>query len=355
MRILLVADAPSMHTRRWVGEWVARGYEVHVASFRAFNVKGTTLHVLPSMGLGKAGYMLAIPVLRCLAIRLHPEIVHAQYVTSYGFLAAAAGLHPLVVTAWGTDVLIDPWRSRWYRYLAEFALARADAVTTVAEHMNRSVEKLGVQAARIQAVPFGVDVERFAFRPRNFVEMERPWRIICTRNFEPVYDVSTLIEAVALLRRDGVVSTLTLVGNGSQDRELRKLVEKRGLTETVQFTGWVNHDRLPRVLADADIFVTPAHSDGNNISLNEAMAAGCFPVATSIPANNQWLEQSVNGYLYPAGDATALAGALRCAVADPDMMNHAIVLNRRIVVEQASWKRSVAHMESLYNKLITKS
>ncbi len=352
MRILMVSDAPSMHTRRWVEEWVARGHEVHLASFRVFETQGSVLHVLPVLGLGKAGYVFAIPALRRLGVRLRPQIVHAQYVTSYGFLAAAAGLHPLMVTAWGTDVLISPWRSRFYRYLAEFSLARADAVTTVAEHMNLSVEKLGVQAARIQAVPFGVDVECFAYRSRDFVRVQRPWRIICTRNFEPVYDVEALIEAATLLKRDDVAFTLNLVGDGSQCARLRRLVEQRGLAGQTRFTGRVGHDSLPAMLAEADIFVTPAHSDGNNISLNEAMAVGCFPVATAIPANTQWLESGVSGSLYPAGDAVSLARVLKLAIADPVMMNKAVAMNRYVVEERANWKQSVGQMEALYNELI---
>jgi len=61
------------------------------------------VHVLPTFGLGKLGYLLSVPALRSLARRLHPDVVHAQYVTSYGFLAAAATarLAPLVVTALG--------------------------------------------------------------------------------------------------------------------------------------------------------------------------------------------------------------------------------------------------------------
>lgn len=352
MRILMVSDAPSMHTRRWVEEWVARGHKVHVASFRCYETQGSASHVLPDLGLGKAGYVFAIPELRRLGKWLRPQIVHAQYVTSYGFLAAAAGLHPLVMTAWGTDVLISPWRSRFYRYLAEFALARADVVTTVAEHMNRSVEKLGVPSAHIRIVPFGVDVERFAYRARDFVGITRPWRIICTRNFEPVYDVETLIEAAVLLKSDAIEFTLNLVGDGSQSARLRELVQQRGLTGPVRFTGRLDHDKLPAMLVEADIFVTPALSDGNNISLNEAMAAGCFPVATAIPANTQWLEAGVSGNLYPAGDAVSLARALKHAIANPVMMNKAVAVNRRVVEERANWKLSVEQMEALYNGLI---
>ena len=100
MRILYVSDAASVHTRRWAEAFRDAGADVHVASLRPARIDGVSVHLLPTFGLGKLGYLLCVPALRSLAQRLRPDVVHAQYVTSYGFLAAAAGLAPLVVTAW---------------------------------------------------------------------------------------------------------------------------------------------------------------------------------------------------------------------------------------------------------------
>src|SRR5690348_12064120 len=126
MRIMLLSDALSTHTQRWCSAWVERGHEVHLVSFRKANLPGITFHKLSTYGLGRLGYFLAIPRLRRLERAVRPDITHANYVTSYGFLAAAAGLVPLVITAWGTDVLISPWKSRFYFHLARYALAKAD-------------------------------------------------------------------------------------------------------------------------------------------------------------------------------------------------------------------------------------
>lgn len=351
MRILMVADAVSMHTRRWVEALVSRGHDVHVASFRYLELEGATFHQLPNAGLKKAGYFLAVPALWQLARRIYPDVVHAQYVTSYGFLAAMAGLRPLVVTAWGTDVLVSPWESRIYKYFAKFALIKADIVTTVAEHMNRSVEALGIPSSKIQTMPFGVDTEQFVFRQRSFSKLDRPWRIISTRNFESVYDIRSLIAAADLLHKKGLAFHLTLVGDGSLTSELQKFADQKGLTHKITFAGRVDHRMLPKLLAEADIFVTPAHSDGNNISLNEAMSVGCFPIATNIPANAQWLRDGENGYLYPAGDETALAGLLSRAIANPHVMERAVSDNRNIIEERANWKHCVTHMENLFRNL----
>lgn len=351
MRILYVADAQSVHTRRWAEAFRDLGAQVHVASFRPAQIAGVPVHRLPTGGLGRAGYLLALPVLRRLAARLRPEVVHAQYLTSYGFLAAAAGLRPLVVTAWGSDVLVSPRESRVARALVGYALRHADRVTTVAEHMNAAVVALGAPAGRVVAVPFGVDTT--LFRPPAAPRGEPPpLRVICTRNFAPVYSVHTLVEAVRMLHGRGLALALDLVGAGPLRDDLQSQVQAAGLAPVTVFHGHVDHPRLVKLLGAAHVFVSPAVSDGNNVSLNEAMACGCFPVATDIPANAQWLEQGRNGLLFRAGDAVGLAEALARAAGDAALRETAAVVNRLIVEQRADWQVNVQRMRGIYDGLI---
>jgi glycosyltransferase involved in cell wall biosynthesis len=351
MRILYIADAQSVHTRRWAEAFRDLGAQVHVASFRPALIAGVEVHRLPTGGLGSAGYLLALPVLRRLASRLRPDIVHAQYLTSYGFLAALAGLHPLVVTAWGSDVLVSPRESRLARALVGYALRHADRVTTVAEHMNAAVMALGAPAARVQAVPFGVDTA--LFRPPAEPRAEAPpLRVICTRNFAPVYSVHTLVEAAQQLQGRGFALALDLVGAGPLREDLQAQVQAAGLAPVTVFHGHVDHPRLVKLLGAAHVFVSPAVSDGNNVSLNEAMACGCFPVATDIPANAQWLEQGRNGLLFRPGDAPGLADAIAQAAGDAAWRAAAAAENRLIVEQRADWQVNVQRMRGIYEDLI---
>lgn len=348
MRILYVSDAPSIHTRRWVEHFRDKGADVHVASFRPFSIEGVTVHVLQSFGLGKFGYFFAPLLLRRLFKELRPDIVHAQYVTSYGFFSAVAKLRPLIVTAWGTDVLITPKASKVMRTFARYAIKRADVVTTVAEHMNASVVQLGIPHSRVEAIPFGVDVE--LFRPPELEPRTGPLKLICTRNFGPIYDVETLIKAVAKIHSGGHELTVDLVGDGPLRQALYDKVKDLNLSN-VRFLGHVSQERLSYLLAHADIFVTPALSDGNNVSLNEAMACGCFPIATDIPANKQWIADGVNGYLYPRGDANQLAHAIGKAISNTELRKSSKNRNLEIVRERADWRHCVARMESIYERL----
>ncbi len=329
------------------------GLDIHVASFRAAPIAGVTVHRLPTGGLGKAGYLLAVPVLRRLAATLAPDVVHAHYVTSYGAVSALAGLRPLVVTAWGSDVLVSPQRSGLLRWFARRALRDADLVTVVAEHMSSAVESLGVARERIVALPFGVDCE--FFRPALEPSAEPPpWRAICTRNFAPVYSVDTLVQATSEARGLGLEMRLDLAGAGPLEPMLRAQVDALGLAGTVRFLGHLDHAAMVRELGAHHVFVSPARSDGNNISLNEAMACGCFPIATDIPANRQWITDGVNGLLYPPGDASALVRCLLRIAAAPAWRAKAATENRLLVEQRANWRANLQRMMDLYGTALAR-
>jgi L-malate glycosyltransferase len=237
------------------------------------------------------------------------------------------------------------------RCLASYAVRHADAVTTVAQHMNAAVAELGIPIERIAAVPFGVDAEHF--RPPSQPRARgAELRLICTRNFGPIYDVSTLVTALQLALKTGISLKVDLVGAGPLREDLQAQIRAAHLEDLVTFHGHVSHEVLAGLLAGADIFVTPALSDGNNVSLNEAMACGCFPIATDIPANAQWVKDGQNGLLYPPGDAEALATCIARAVGDAPWREQVGQANRDIVEQRADWRVCVSRMDEIYARAI---
>jgi L-malate glycosyltransferase len=350
MKILLVSDAPTVHTRRWVEAWVARGIETHVASFRPYAFAGATTHLLRTAGLGKLGYFLGIPQLRRLLQRLRPDVVHVQHVTSYGFIAAMASQQPFMLTAWGSDILITPNESPILGRLVRYALRRAAIVTVVAEHMRLVALELGARADTLAVIPFGVNLEVFRFAPR-VASPGQPLRIVCTRNMTPIYDVKSVVEAVHRLRQDWPSLQLRLAGDGPLRGELEGQVRSLGLDTAVRFLGRISHAQMAAELAEADLFVSPALSDGNNISLNEAMACGCYPVATRIVANEAWVTDGENGMLYQPGDASALAEALARAIAVRNVWPETARRNRAIVEARANWGECLDRTMELYRQL----
>ncbi len=349
MKILLVSDSKSIHTKRWAHSLKDAGHQVNVVSLRQCDIPGINVYVLPTFAMGKIGYLFAIPYLRFIYNKIKPDVVHAHFITSYGFLCAISNLKPLVITAWGSDALIGPKNSLLLRWFVQYALKKCDQITTVANHMNPRLVELGVSENKILTIPFGVDLK--IFYPRISSKTPGKLKIISTRNFTSIYNLETLISAVSIIKNHKVDFELKLVGSGPLEDELKLQVQQQGLSESVIFIGHVEHSYLPMLLSEADIFVSSALSDGNNISLNEAMACSVFPIATNIEANSQWIKHNENGFLYEPANIEDLALAIISAYNDIKLRKRAIEINLEMVKAKASWDSCVTRMQEAYYKL----
>jgi len=150
-----------------------------------------------------------------------------------------------------------------------------------------------------------------------------------------------LIEALALALPDLPHLHLTLVGDG----ELRPLfeadIDRRGLGDHITLTGWLDEARVRQALGAAQALVVPSFAEGLPMVIMEAMAAGRPVIATAI-AGIPELVTPDTGWLVPAGDAAALADAIRTLAATPPQqlsaMGHAgrlRVLDRHDIDKEA--------------------
>ena len=359
MKIFLLADAQSPHTLRWVEALTHKGHEIHLASFNQLKPETapTTMHFykLPTFGIGKISYLLNIFKIKKLCQNIQPDVIHAHHITSYGFLGALSGFHPFVITGWGTDLLISSDKSIILKFFNKYAIEKADYVTTVAEHMNKKALELTHKKIKILALPFGIDIKIFRPTQTKSSLKNQTITIISTRNFAPIYDIETLIQAFALCCQKHQHIRLQLIGSGPLLESLQQLSSTLNLTDKISFIGKVPHKKLPDYLSQADIFVSSSLSDGNNISLNEAMACGLYPIATAIPANQQWIEHQKNGLLYSPANLEDLASQINYALIHPEQRQLCLEANIQLVQQKASWDNCVTQTIEIYQLLITKN
>ncbi|MFQ5877224.1 MAG: glycosyltransferase family 4 protein [Acidobacteriota bacterium] len=301
---------------------------------------------------GKWKLPLHLPRVAWHLSHLRPDIVHAHYATSAGILAALSGFGPLVVSCHGSDILLGG-RDFWRRTAVRIALARARLVHVVSPQVREGVLAVGVPADRILVANVGVPTGRLMVpRPRA---RGGPVMILCTRHLEPIYDVATLLDALSLLRRRFGGFRCTVAGKGYLEAELRGKAHKLDLDSHVRFLGGYDPEDLPGLLADADVYVSPAHSDGTSLSLLEGMAGGLFPVVTDIPANREWITDGENGILFTPGDPKALARALETACREDELRRAVAGCNRDIVRARGDRDRNMGKIEQAYRMVLSGS
>jgi L-malate glycosyltransferase len=354
MRICYLGDAGSIHVIRWCRHFAELGHEVHLITFSDQMSDDVTTHFVDVGRIAVAGgnwrTILGIPRVRALVREIQPDVLHALYATTYGLTGALTKCHPYVVTALGSDVLVSPNESRLYRMIVRYALRSADWVTAMAEHMRRAIIDLGVPGERVTTVPFGIDSR--IFNDDGRLDRSGPLVITSTRNFESVYRIEDVVSAVADARHDLGEIEFLLIGDGSLREAIENQVRGAGLSELTKFFGRVRPEEVADVLRRTDVFISASSSDGNNVSLNEAMACGASCIASAIPANQQWLTHDVNGWLFAVGDVEGLSSCIRVAATQ----DHDDVLRRRsqnaeIVLARANWASNMAPVVARYASL----
>jgi len=122
----------------------------------------------------------------------------------------------------------------------------------------------------------------------------------------------TLIEAAARWRDISPEPVLVIAGEGPLEAELK--AQAAALRLTVEFTGL--RTDVPRLLAEAAVFVLPSWWEGQPLVLQEAMRAGVPIVATRVGGTPALVSEDA-AVLIPPGDPERLADAVRAVLTDP--------------------------------------
>ncbi|WP_425806325.1 glycosyltransferase [Desulfitobacterium sp. Sab5] len=350
MRLCFLGDAGSIHLQRWIDYYVHAGYEVEVISFRPCEIKGAKVHLLARGRSGRWAYIEALAKIRKLVHELHPDLLHAHYATSFGLLALVSSFKPLVVSAWGSDVLVAPKESIFLRLIVEQVLKHADALTSDSSYMSERMRDLLKGQERIlKTVTMGVSRDWFEKIPEV---NKKDLQILSLRGHQEIYNIDVIIQAMAEVVKKIPEAKLVIAGEGPETPSLKTLTSSLGLGDSIQFVGQLPHALVQNYLTESSISVSVPSSDATAVSLLETMACGSFPVVSDLPANREWIDSEVNGLLVPAKDAHALSQALLRALNEKDLRIKAREINKQRVRNKAIWEENMHEMEELYKELI---
>jgi glycosyltransferase involved in cell wall biosynthesis len=242
------------------------------------------------------------------------DVVHA-FAASYSSFLLAPLPASVIARLLGKPVVLNYHSGEAPDHLRRSAIARfvlrrlVDANVVPSAFLRDVFRSFEIDAA---VVPNIVDLRQFTYRVRDPL---RP-RLLCTRNFEPLYNLSCVLRAFAKIQAHYPAATLTLVGSGSQTATLRKEAAALRL-ENVTFAGRVAPSEVHAYYADADIYVQAPRIDNMPLSLLEAFGSGLPVVSTDVGGVPSMLRHGVDGLLVADDDAGALADQVVKLLTDP--------------------------------------
>lgn len=198
-----------------------------------------------------------------------------------------------------------------YVYLAErplIAVYRGCHFNVISESTARDMVTRGIPEDDISIIHCGIDRERYAYDPR-VPKYERPTMLYLGR-IKKYKSVQHLIAAFRLVRDRLPSARLMIVGDGDYVNPLKKQVEAFGLSEHVEFPGFVPlADKVDR-LRRSHVAVLPSLKEGWGLTNIEANSVGTAVVAADSPGLRDSVRNGVTGYLYEYGDIHGLADKL---------------------------------------------
>ncbi|UCC52138.1 MAG: glycosyltransferase family 4 protein, partial [Anaerolineaceae bacterium] len=215
---------------------------------------------------------------------------------------------------------------RWTRRV----LQRSQAIVSPSDYLAQVCEKLGLA---VNVIPNVLDLEKYPYQLRRSV---RP-RLLWMRTFHPIYNPLLALEVVERLRHDYPDVMLTMAG---QEKGLLGAVEQQvdehGLTDCVQFAGFLNLTEKQKRFEEHDIFLNTNHIDNMPVSLLEAGACGLPIVATDVGGVSYLLEDGSTGLLVGEDDPDAMTQAVKRLLHQPETAER-LSRGGRLLAEQSDW------------------
>lgn len=235
--------------------------------------------------------------------------------------------------------------------------ARGVAMSAVSTVAAQPLQRVVGSAGKVNVLPNGIDVGRWAtgqdpasaHQPSDGVRVVSAMRLAARKRPLPL--LRTMARVRELVPADLGIR-LEIFGEGPDRGRLERFVAAHDMAGWVMLPGRVAREELRERYAGADIYVAPASLESFGIAALEARTVGLPVVGRLGSGLQEFVKDSVNGYL--AADDEAMAGCLARLVTDHGLRESMTEYNRSVPPEQ-SWSRVLDCAEGEYRRAISAS
>ena len=278
--------------------------------------------------------------LRILWRRICPTLIHVHWVAEHAHYCVKAGLHPLVLTVWGSDINSHflPNADPASRRRVSETLAGADLILIDSADMHKKCAELAGRDVPTELFNLGLDTDRF--RP-GYTEAALEWRhklsipadatvLLSMRGWSPLYRHESILEAfvqaLPQLKSEAVL-VFKILKRASMERALyeknmRDLAEKLGVSQMVRWMEEVPLDQLPEIYSFADVILNYPSMDAFPVTFLEAAACECPVISCRLPAYAGTFAEEYFRLVSP-DDPNELTDAI------VEFLNHNCIVSRR--------------------------
>ena len=355
LKILFLGEPSSPNTVSFAEGLREAGCEVVLASTRTDGSDGAW-PIGPVGMTPRLRALLGVGSVKRLISDIKPDLLLAYRVTSYGYLAASAGFHPMVLAAQNEKIVFlrkySWWRERLLGRFARKAVRHADMMHAWGPNIRDGLLSFGADENKILTLHRGVDLSGLpSLGDKRGFDPEHPV-FISTRSLYPEYRIDMLVEAFRRYRETVPGAKLRIAGDGSEADKISAMIRDVGLENSVAMLGRLSQEDLREELSEADIYVSIIGTEGVSSSLVEACASGILPVVMDMPASRLLVEDGGTGLLLDDASVDSVADAMRRAVDGFESMRPALIKNAKRTRENFNRRTNIQVFVDRYMELV---
>jgi glycosyltransferase involved in cell wall biosynthesis len=220
-------------------------------------------------------------------------------------------------------------------------------VTVTNYNRNYLIDRFGSVAEKFEVITCGVDVG--FFKPDSTLP-RIPGQILTVGRLAPEKGYGYLLDAAALLHRQGVHYRWLIVGDGPEGHWIEKGIQSRSLEGKVILMGTMPSTEVRRLMASSELFALASIRETAGMVYIEAMATATPVIGTNVLGVSEVVLDSKTGILVAPHDPVALANGIQCLLGSPGLRARLGAQGRKHAVERFSLARQAGKLLSLWEK-----
>lgn len=256
-------------------------------------------------------------------------------------------------------------RVSYRRKLENIILSSSNALVTLSKRSKEDLKKRGIAEEKIFVVPNGVEksyIDNYKkISPKQNLGIpgiENKIKIGFIGFLKPIEDVTCLIEAVHILRKQGIKNLIILiVGTGPMLPLLEEYVKSLKLENIIKFLGTINNRDIKNYYRMLDIFVAPRIRNKMSETISplkiiEAMAMELPVIGSDVGGIKELIEHENNGFLHKAEDPHSLAGEIERLIDNRTLAKEVAKKARKWVLRNKRWEDIIMIYQDIYRRLL---
>ncbi|MHB8862388.1 MAG: glycosyltransferase [Pirellulaceae bacterium] len=385
MRILFVAMSESVHSARWIHQLADRGWELHLfpsgapilhsgfanvifhPPYRKWNYSkppGNKI-VGRSMMVGRLwrtgskwfpGLFKEAKRLASLIDRLQPDVVHSIEIQHAGYLtleAARLTKRPFptwLTTNWGSDTYLFG-RLAEHREKIRQVFQACDYYSCECQRDIRAARELDFSGSVWPVLPNGGGFHLAQATAWRAPGPAASRRVIALKGYQNWAGRSLVGLRAIVMCADVLQGYRIAIYNANPDVELAAQLASRQTGIPIDIVPPVAHEEMLRLHGRARVSIGLSISDGVSTSFLEALAMGSFPIQSSTAAADEWITHGESGFIVHPEDPHEVAAALRQAVTNDTLVNHASQTNADTARQRLNYEDIRRQVIQLYQAL----